>query len=146
MTFPRFLTAGHHRINPIALRGVGRRALVDLEHVGRRSGAVRHTPLRGFRFGDEIVVGLNFGVESDWYKNVRAARSARMRLGADVLDLGAPRLVVIADAAGRMPRWFHWGLRHLVRTRHCVVFPVVDQHPLASVPDWPGWQAHITGP
>ena len=77
-------------VNEAALRFVGRAALADLEHVGRRSGTVRHTPLRGFRTKDTVVVGLNFGRESDWFKNIQAAGGGRMRLGNEQLELGAP--------------------------------------------------------
>jgi deazaflavin-dependent oxidoreductase (nitroreductase family) len=129
MPFPRFMTIGHRSLNQIALRGAGRRAVVDLEHVGRRSGTVRHTPLRGFRVGDEVVVGLNFGRESDWFKNIRAAGHCRMRIGHEWVELGPPRLVSARDGTSGMPRWFGWGLRYVVRTKDIVVLPVLSSMP-----------------
>jgi len=46
MSFPRFLTRIHSRyINKLALRFVGRTAVADLEHVGRRTGRPRIVPI-----------------------------------------------------------------------------------------------------
>jgi len=99
MTFPRSVSRfARGRLNAVALRLAGRAALADLEHVGRCSGVVRHTPVRAFRRGDLVVVGANFGRESDWVKNVLAAG---------------------------MPRWFGLGLRYVVRTVDCVELTVV---------------------
>jgi len=35
----------------MTLRFAGHAAFADLEHVGRKSGIVRHTPVRAFRTG-----------------------------------------------------------------------------------------------
>jgi deazaflavin-dependent oxidoreductase (nitroreductase family) len=127
VTLHRALTGVHTRyINKVAARLAGRRgSLADLEHVGRTSGVVRHTPLRAFRTGDTVVIGLNFGRESDWLKNIAAAGGCRMRLGGEILELGAPRVVPIQEGAPGMPRWFGLGLRYLVRTTDCVQLPVL---------------------
>jgi deazaflavin-dependent oxidoreductase (nitroreductase family) len=127
MTLHRSLTGVHARyINKVAARSAGRRgSLADLEHVGRVSGMVRHTPLRAFRTGDTVVIGLNFGRESDWLKNIAAAGHCRIRLGGEILELGAARIVPIQDGAKGMPRWFGLGLRHLIRTTDCVQLPVL---------------------
>jgi deazaflavin-dependent oxidoreductase (nitroreductase family) len=44
-----------------------------IEHVGRRSGSVRHTPVNLFRAGDRFVVALTYGRDSQWVRNVLAA-------------------------------------------------------------------------
>jgi deazaflavin-dependent oxidoreductase (nitroreductase family) len=123
----RALTGVHTRyINKVAARLAGRRgSLADLEHVGRTSGVVRHTPVRAFRTGDTVVIGLNFGRESDWLKNIAAAGGCRMRLGGEILELGAPRVMPIKEGAQAMPRWFGLGLRYLGRTTECVQLPVI---------------------
>jgi hypothetical protein len=70
MTFPRALSRyTRGAVNRMTLRFAGHAAFADLEHVGRRSGILRHTPVRAFRTGDTVVVGLNFGRESDWFKH-----------------------------------------------------------------------------
>ena len=126
MTFHRGLALLHAgRLNRVALRLAGRGSLADLEHVGRRSGAIRHTPLRAFRTHDSVVVGLNFGRASDWLKNIEAAGGCRLRLRGELLDLGAPRVVPVREGVRDMPRWFGLGLRFVVRTKECVVLPVL---------------------
>ncbi|MEI2778456.1 MAG: nitroreductase family deazaflavin-dependent oxidoreductase [Tetrasphaera sp.] len=130
MPWPRRLHSIPTRVNALALRLAGRHAaLADLEHVGRTTGTVRHTPLRAFRRGDVVVIGANFGRESDWVKNVLAAGRARIRLqGEDVIVI-EPRLATLAEASHLFPRWFAFGLRHVVRTEHCLVCRVA--HPPA---------------
>lgn len=126
MPFPRALahrTRG--RINRTTLRFAGRLAFADLEHVGRRSGTVRHTPLRAFRTDDRVVIGINFGRESDWLKNIRAAGGCRMRLGDERLELGAPRIVPVEEGVRGMPWLFGVALKYVVRTAECVELPVL---------------------
>jgi deazaflavin-dependent oxidoreductase (nitroreductase family) len=91
----------HRRINGRALRGAGHRALADVEHVGRRSGTVRHAPVRAFRSGDTVVVGLNVGADSDWVRNIVAAGGCRMRPADERLPLTGPRIVPVATAFDR---------------------------------------------
>ena len=137
MTLPRTLAKTMSgAMTSRALRGAGQRGLVDLEHVGRRTGTIRHTALRGWRVGDEVVVGLNFGPTSDWYRNLVAAGRARMRVGDEVVELGPARLVDVATGTAGMPGWFAWGLRHVLRTRWCVRMPVLAARPIDET-DWP---------
>ncbi len=91
MTFPRALSRyTRGAVNRMTLRFAGHAAFADLEHVGRKSGVLRHTPVRAFRTGDMVVVGLNFGRQADWFENIKAAGTCRMRLGNQHLSLGAP--------------------------------------------------------
>ncbi|MGW2517978.1 nitroreductase family deazaflavin-dependent oxidoreductase [Streptomyces sp. NPDC001617] len=126
MPFPRFLSRRlRGPVNRTTLRLAGHLAFADLEHVGRSTGVVRHTPLRAFRSGDTVVVGVNFGRESDWLKNIRAAGRCRMRLGGQWLELDAPRIVPVEEGVRDMPWLFGAVLRYVVRTRECVQLPVV---------------------
>jgi deazaflavin-dependent oxidoreductase (nitroreductase family) len=127
MTFPRVLSRyARGRINRMTLRFAGHAAFADLEHVGRRSGVLRHTPLRAFRVQDTVVIGLNFGRESDWLKNIQAAGGCRMRLGGERLELGAPRVVPLEQGVAGMPRLFGVALRYVVRTAECVELPILS--------------------
>jgi deazaflavin-dependent oxidoreductase (nitroreductase family) len=71
-----------------------------LEHVGRKSGVVRVTPVHpvpttaGFR----IIVPL--GVESQWALNVLAAGHCRLQIGEVVHELDEPLLAVPSDVEG----------------------------------------------
>jgi hypothetical protein len=66
MTFPRAL-ARHTRgaVNTMTLHFAGQAAFADLEHAARKSGTVRHAPVRAFGAGDTVVIGLNFGCQLD---------------------------------------------------------------------------------
>lgn len=133
MTFPRaFARCTRGAVNRSTLRLVGHAAFADLEHVGRKTGAVRHTPVRAFRTGDTVTIGLNFGRQSDWYQNVKAAGTCRIHLGGGQLTLGAPVLVPVGQAVGDMPRLFGFALLHVVHTTECVQLPVL--HPAAQPP------------
>lgn len=137
MTFPRGLarfTRG--AVNGMALRLVGHAAFADLEHAGRKSGIVRHTPVRAFRAGETVVIGLNFGRQSDWYRNIKAAGICRLRLGGERLTLGAPALVPVEQGVKGMPWPFRFALRHVVHTAECVQLPILHteaiRHPRSS--------------
>ena len=128
MTFPRAMTRfTHGAVNTMTLRLAGHAAFADLEHVGRRSGVLRHTPVRAFRTGDTVVVGLNFGPQSDWFKNIQAAGTCQMRLGRQQLTLGAPALVPAEQGARNMPWLFRVALRHVARTTECVELPILEE-------------------
>ncbi|MFE7167783.1 nitroreductase family deazaflavin-dependent oxidoreductase [Streptomyces sp. NPDC057616] len=116
-------------INKVALRLAGVAAVADLEHVGRRTGRTHHTPVRAYRSDDLVVIGVNFGRESDWLKNILAAQGCRMRLGDEVLELARPELVPVARGTRHMPRVVGLVLRHVVRTRDCVQLSVVGSVP-----------------
>ncbi|MEV6945162.1 nitroreductase family deazaflavin-dependent oxidoreductase [Streptomyces sp. NPDC051172] len=78
------------RATSLTLRLAGHLAFADLVHIGHVSGTVRHTPLRALRTDATVVIGINFGRDSDWSKNIRAAGQCRMRLRGERLEL-APR-------------------------------------------------------
>lgn len=122
-------------VNPVARpvfglgRRMGSRRFAELEHVGRRSGAVRHTPLLAFRDGEAVTVALTYGPRVQWLANIRAAGHSRMRLGGQVLDLGAPRMLDEQEGLARMPRPTRFLLRRAVKCRDFVELPVLAEHP-----------------
>ena len=135
MPFPRVLSrCTRGRVNQLTLRLAGHLAFADLEHIGRVSRTVRHTPLRAFRGDDTVVIGINFGRESDWLKNIRAAGRCRMRLGGEQLELGAPRIVPVEQGVRGMPWLFGTVLRYVVRTAECVELPVLASTPAGRPP------------
>jgi hypothetical protein len=89
-------------VNPALLRrglaGYGRSEIGTLEHVGRKSGVRRLTPVHpeptpaGFR----IIVPL--GMRSEWARNVIAAGHCRILLHDQVFDLDEPAMVDAAEA------------------------------------------------
>lgn len=91
-------------VNPVLIHLAGHGWFVDLEHVGRRSGTVRHTPLLAFRDGDLVTVALTYGPQVQWLKNLRAAGRCRMRMRGRLLELGPPRDLTQAAGVGRLPQ------------------------------------------
>ncbi len=95
--------------NPIArqLPGMG---LVG--HVGRRSGRLYHTPVMVFRSGDDYVIALTYGAQSEWVRNVFAAGGGTLETNGRTVRLTAPRLV--HDELRRdMPPLVRFALRRL---------------------------------
>ena len=88
-------------VDPFMLRhgltGGARSELGTLEHLGRRSGILRRTPVRpvptahGFR----IVVPL--ADESEWARNVLAAGHCKLQWRSIVYTLDEPRLVAAQE-------------------------------------------------
>ena len=74
-----------------------------LEHVGRRTGVVRRTPLNAFRHGDRLIIALTYGPDVEWLANVEAAGACRMRMGGRWVRLAEPRR--FRDPARRQVPW-----------------------------------------
>jgi deazaflavin-dependent oxidoreductase (nitroreductase family) len=64
-----------------------------VEHAGRRSGRPYRTPVNVFRAGTSYVIALTYGVESDWVKNVLAARGCDLVTRGHRHRLTAPAIV-----------------------------------------------------
>ncbi|MDG4859726.1 nitroreductase/quinone reductase family protein [Streptomyces sp. T-3] len=72
-------------------------------HTGRKSGRVYRTPVKVFRNGENYLLSLPYGPQSDWVKNVvtadgcellnrgRRVRLVEPRLFTDREQLGIPR-------------------------------------------------------
>jgi deazaflavin-dependent oxidoreductase (nitroreductase family) len=65
-----------------------------LTHVGRRSGRSYRTPVNVFRDGNEYIIVLTYGAESDWVRNVLAAGTADLLTRGRHVRLTQPRIVV----------------------------------------------------
>lgn len=126
MPIPTGITRVPRRIlNPQVLRFAGRvGSLADLEHVGRRSGTVRHTPILAFRRGDTVTVALTYGPDVQWLANVRSAGRCRLLLRGTLLTLGAPQTLDPAEGLARMPQPERALLQWPVRCRDFVELPV----------------------
>ena len=103
-------------VNPVLLRrglaGGGRSEIGTLEHIGRRSGIRRLTPVHpepmveGFR----IIVPL--GDRSEWARNVLTAGHCRLQLHDVVYELDEPTMIPATDAVD-LPRPVRTVLRGL---------------------------------
>jgi deazaflavin-dependent oxidoreductase (nitroreductase family) len=93
-----------------------------IEHVGRVSGTVRHTPVHpvATEHGYRMVVPL--GDHSEWAANVLAAGHCRLQVNTTIHELDEPTLVVpsrieaIPRGLARLMEWL--GFRYLVLHRY----------------------------
>jgi len=85
-------------LNPLMVRLAGRRfvPMAQIHHVGRRSGKAYVTPTSAHVRGDVLLIGLTFGNQSDWSRNVRAAAGCTVRLGGRTYRATGPELVTWA--------------------------------------------------
>ena len=116
--------------NKLLVHLAGHGPFVELEHVGRRSGRVYRVPLNAFRAGDTVTFALTYGPKVDWLRNVRAAGGCRLRMGREVLTLGAPVDLPSAVGRSRMPAPARVVLR-LAGVDHFVEMPVLGSAPTA---------------
>jgi deazaflavin-dependent oxidoreductase (nitroreductase family) len=83
--------------------GASRGELGMLEHVGRKSGAVRRTPVHPVPTADGFRIIVPLGQSSQWARNVLAAGHCRLELGDRVLELDEPVIEQPTDVAGLGP-------------------------------------------
>jgi deazaflavin-dependent oxidoreductase (nitroreductase family) len=89
-------------LNPLVRRMAGKKhmnmaALVF--HTGRRSGREYATPAGARLVGDEFLIPLTFGTESDWCRNLRAAGGGKIRWKAKDYQVTAPEIFAM-DSIG----------------------------------------------
>jgi len=68
----------------------------------------------------QVVIGVNFGSQAQWVRNVLTAGDCRMTMRGTLLHLVEPRLVPFDDAQRLFPRWFAWEMRRLARIEQCL--------------------------
>ena len=88
--------------NPIVLRFAGTSIFPlygVLEHRGRRSGTLFHTPVVVRPTRDGFLVPMPWGETTDWYRNVRAAGECRIRWKGRDYTLDRPEVISAATAA-----------------------------------------------
>jgi hypothetical protein len=99
------------KVNPMLVRrglaGAGRSEIGTLEHVGRRSGTRRLTPIHpvATAYGFRIVVPL--GDQSEWARNVIAAGHCRLQLHDTVYGLDEP-VLLDAGEVGELSAAARW--------------------------------------
>jgi deazaflavin-dependent oxidoreductase (nitroreductase family) len=79
----------NHLMRHVAARA---RGFAIVKHTGRRSGRRYETPVNAFRCGNRYVFALTYG-ESDWVKNVLAARRCSIRTRRREVELADPELL-----------------------------------------------------
>ena len=64
-----------------------------VSHVGRRSRRTYRTPVNLFGRGDDYVIALTYGADSQWVRNVLAAGGADIETRRRLLHLVDPEVV-----------------------------------------------------
>jgi deazaflavin-dependent oxidoreductase (nitroreductase family) len=62
-------------------------------HTGRKSGRTYRTPINVFRDGNDYIIALTYGPETDWVRNVQAAGGCQIVTRGQWISLTNPRLV-----------------------------------------------------
>lgn len=95
-------------LNPIVLRIAGPLAVSVVHHVGRRTGRSYRTPVFAEETSEGFIVGLIFGAETDWCRNVLAARGAVLVHRGHELRLVSARVIDSTAARAMLPVgiWF----------------------------------------
>lgn len=94
------------RANPRTLESAGTPGSPNavVHHVGRSSGTEYRTPVTPIGAGpdDEFVVGLPYGSQADWVRNVLAAGTARVTYDGATWTVDRPEVIPATEVAGRM--------------------------------------------
>jgi deazaflavin-dependent oxidoreductase (nitroreductase family) len=67
--------------------------LALLTHRGRKTGRMYRTPLLVLKRGDHYLIGLWYGTDVHWVKNVLASGECKMRIRGRNIRMVAPELV-----------------------------------------------------
>jgi deazaflavin-dependent oxidoreductase (nitroreductase family) len=95
-----------HILNPLILRVAGGwwfPMFSLLHHRGHKSGRMYTTPVTGFPRGGFFWLGLAFGENSGWARNVLAAGEADLRYRGTDYHLVEAKVVEIADVRSELP-------------------------------------------
>lgn len=90
-------------LNPIVLRIAGPLAVSVMHHVGRRTGRAYQTPVFAELTSEGFIVGLIYGAETDWCRNVLAAGGAVLAYRDHELRLVSPRVIDARAARAMLP-------------------------------------------
>ena len=77
---------------------------VVIVHRGRKSGRLYRTPVNAYRQADSLFVVLMYGEQTDWVRNVLAARHAQVVRNGRTHPLLNPHIVDPNEVTGRRPR------------------------------------------
>jgi deazaflavin-dependent oxidoreductase (nitroreductase family) len=97
--------------NPIMLSFAGKQLYTVVEHVGRRSKRVYHTPVLGQPGGEGFFIPLPYGEDTDWCRNVLAAGGCTVRWNGQTIQLTRPQIVGREVGEAVYPRLYRWLLQ-----------------------------------
>ena len=89
--------------NPLMMTFAGRRVYTIVDHVGRRSKKLYHTPVLGQPAGENFFIPLPYGVDTDWCLNVLAAGGCTVQWNGQTYQLASPQVVSSTAAEAVYP-------------------------------------------
>ncbi|MFD0688316.1 nitroreductase family deazaflavin-dependent oxidoreductase [Actinomadura fibrosa] len=81
--------------------------LAVVVHRGRGSGREYRTPVVAFRSGDRLIIGLPYGTDTDWVRNLLAAGQGGIERLGRARRIARPRVVTSADGLDLPPAARH---------------------------------------
>jgi deazaflavin-dependent oxidoreductase (nitroreductase family) len=84
-----------------------------IRHVGRRSGKSYETVIMVWPKGEGFVIALTYGLEVDWYRNLRAAGGATVSWHKKLYTVGKPEPIDASSAQLAFPVLIRGILRRL---------------------------------
>jgi deazaflavin-dependent oxidoreductase (nitroreductase family) len=97
--------------NPIMMTLAGRRIYTVVDHVGRRSKKVYHTPVLGQPNKDGFVIPLPYGKDTDWCLNVLAVGGCTVHRNRQTYQLTSLQIVERAVGEAVLPAFYHFLFR-----------------------------------
>ena len=89
-------------LNPITKLFAGRWMYSLVYHVGRKSGKEYSTPVVAVKNNGNIFVGLSYGTDTDWFRNIQAARKCKVKINGINYAVNQPEVV---DSTKIMPQF-----------------------------------------
>ncbi|GAA2157068.1 nitroreductase family deazaflavin-dependent oxidoreductase [Actinomadura napierensis] len=86
--------------------------LAVIVHKGRTSGREYRTPVTAFRSGDRIIIGLPYGTDTDWVRNLLAEEHGGVERLGRVRRISNPRVLSAADT-GDLPAPARYAARRM---------------------------------
>jgi len=109
---PTLLKPYNKIIRPVAGRPHSPYAL--LEHVGRRTGRTYVTPVGAFPYEDGFAIGLSYGADVDWCRNLMASGRATVTWHGRTFRLEHPEIIPTSPAVLQaIPPYFRRPAREL---------------------------------
>lgn len=104
MPLPKTLARLNKRITNPVMRRIGRiPPMAIIVHRGRSSGREYRTPVLAFPTDEGFAIGLTYGRDVDWLKNVQAAGVCTFIRKGRSVDLTNPRVVGWSAGSKHMP-------------------------------------------
>ncbi|HTX78145.1 MAG TPA: hypothetical protein VMC62_00680 [Longilinea sp.] len=88
--------------NPLMMTIAGHKVYTRVDHIGRYSNKLYHTPVLGQPTPDNFFIPLPYGEDTDWCRNVMAAGNCVVHWGGNTYHLDGFQIV---DSTGAEPAY-----------------------------------------